>query len=242
MSRKKKLPKIPETADVELLIDSMNDRCPTGYRNKVMMLVMYHSGLRVGEVVALRTSDIRLKDKEIRVNNGKGSKDRVVPINPTLYPWLKSYKDERKPKKSLFFTTLKGGSVNPVYIRQVFTRQCKKLGIPNLTPHSLRHRFSTDLLNNGFNIREVQDLLGHSSVEVTQCYLWTNPKEIKDKMWKDTQENTVSEDDLKVAVLKLMADKMSAMSVKDISSALGVSMNELTRFAKQDKETSTNKA
>jgi integrase/recombinase XerD len=107
----KKLPIVLERGEVEKLLAAPNTGCPTGLRNRAILEVMYRAGLRVSEVVGLRTSDIRWESATLEVHNGKGGRDRNVPVDQETGGWLRAW-EAKKPKGRYFFCTLKGGKLS----------------------------------------------------------------------------------------------------------------------------------
>lgn len=147
----------------------------TGIRMRAQFELMYRAGLRVGEVRNLWTSDLRLTVAQIHVP-GKGGKVRLVPLEPdtitALRRWLSVRPDCAAPH---LFVTSRGNQVHRQHIARSLVRLADLAGIDRrgrrISPHVLRHSFATDLLNDGFNIREVQLLLGHASLATTEIYL-----------------------------------------------------------------------
>jgi site-specific recombinase XerD len=184
---KRTLPKIMEKADVAKLLAEPNTTCPTGLRNRAIMEVMYRAGLRVSEVCALAPRDIRWAGRELVVRQGKGAKDRVVPFGRELENWLRLW-DDKRPKTANgagpFFCTLQGGKLTPRYLQAMVKREAVAAGLDaaGVTPHVLRHTYATQLLDDGFTIREVQELLGHSNVSTTQIYTHVSPKGLREKI------------------------------------------------------------
>jgi site-specific recombinase XerD len=181
-ARSKKLPTVLNTLEVQELLKQPNRKCPTGLRNYLVMLLMYRAGLRVSEVINLETKNINWQVGDLKVVDGKGSKDRVVPLETYVLDSLRKWKAER-PKGNKFFTTLKGEELNDRYIRTFVKRYAGKANIQkDVHPHTLRHTFATELLDQGFNISEVQDLLGHSDLSTTMIYTHVNPVTLREKI------------------------------------------------------------
>jgi site-specific recombinase XerD len=127
---------------------------------------MAMTGLRRGEIVNLKVGDLYFNNGRslLIVKNGKGAKDRCIPLNPTIARRLQKYVDERKLKGKLFPITARNLSIK-------INTWAKRAGIPQIHTHSFRHKFATDLLQKGANLRTVQELLGHTSLSVTERYL-----------------------------------------------------------------------
>ena len=174
----RKLPKI--TGSGAKLLKMANRRAPTGLRNYCMILLMYRGGLRVSEVTGLKPSQINWTDGQVRAL-GKGNKERVVPLEGWVIDALREWK-LKKPESKNFFCTLDGGDVSRQYVNSMLERYCRRAGIDKINPHMLRHTYATDLLAEGYNLREIQQVLGHSSISTTQIYTHVNPVELREKI------------------------------------------------------------
>lgn len=170
--------KLPDYLTIEEVDNLLNIRASTAYelRNKAMLETLYATGMRISELVNLTMSNLFLEDHLIKVF-GKGSKERLVPIGDTaiaaLEEYLKFGRGELLGTKSSEYVFISSRHTN--ITRQAFFKYIKKLcqekGIKkNISPHILRHSFATHLLNNGADLRVVQDLLGHSDISTTQIY------------------------------------------------------------------------
>ena len=181
----KTLPHVLDRGEAEALLRQPNTRCPTGLRNRAMLELMYRAGLRVSEVVNLRPSDVRWQSRLVEVRNGKGNKDRAVPVDEATVGWLQAWSARRPPRGHRFFCTLHGGSLSTRYVQAAVKRYAvRALGAERaraVSPHVLRHTYATELLDEGFTIREVQALLGHANVGTTQIYTHVRPSEIARK-------------------------------------------------------------
>ena len=139
-------------------------------KHKVAISLIYSAGLRIGEVVSLKIQDIDSERMLIEIKNGKGSKDRVVPLAQNMLEILRKYYRQYEPKEYLF-NGAKGGQYSPISIRNVLKRASRKARIrKNVTPHMLRHSFATHLLESGTDLRHIQLLLGHNSTKTTEIY------------------------------------------------------------------------
>ena len=183
----RKLPTVLEEKEVEKLLQEPNPDCPTGLRNRAIMETMYGAGLRVSEVTNLRTSDIRWGDGYVEIQDGKGGRDRNIPLDQATIGWLRAWKIER-PRSRYFFCTLQGNQVSARYLQQMVKREAKRaLGKERgsqVTPHVLRHSYATHLLDEGYSIREVQQLLGHANVQTTQIYTHVRTGQLANKIQK----------------------------------------------------------
>jgi site-specific recombinase XerD len=186
------LPKILAKDDVRKLLKEPSRRYPTGLRNYVMMAVMYRAGLRVQELLDLKPSDIDGIRSVIRVNQGKGNKDRHVPVEPWIIDAIGQWKVVRETivkkytkSEPYLFLTLKGTQVIAHYMREMIRREAEHAGIAErVTPHMLRHSYATELLDENFTIREVQDLLGHADISTTMIYTHVSMARMAEKVAK----------------------------------------------------------
>lgn len=171
----RKLPNILTIEEVDNLLDIKLDT-PFDYRNKAMLELMYSSGLRVSELINLELSDIDLNNNYVRCF-GKGSKERIVPIGEYSSKYLNIYINEYRDsmKKGYYTEKIFLNNHGKEMTRQGFFKIIKKIAKDkdinkNITPHMLRHSFATHLLNNGADLRTIQEMLGHSSISTTQIY------------------------------------------------------------------------
>jgi integrase/recombinase XerD len=171
-----RVPKTMSEAQVEALLAAPDVDTPLGLRDRTMLELMYASGLRVSELVTLKSVHVSQSDSALRVT-GKGSKERLVPFGEEAHAWLQRYlADARTPilkgrTSDALFVTGRGGPMT----RQMFWKLIKAhalrggVQIP-LSPHTLRHAFATHLLNHGADLRAVQMLLGHADISTTTIY------------------------------------------------------------------------
>lgn len=170
------LPKALGEGDIERLLAAPDDS-PLGLRDRSMLELMYATGLRVSELVGLRTEQVNLRQGVLRVT-GKGGKERLVPIGAEAQHRLVRYVEAARPLLlkgrhcDALFATVRGEGMT----RQMFWTLVKKhaaragIGAARISPHGLRHAFATHLLNHGADLRALQMLLGHSSLSTTQIY------------------------------------------------------------------------
>ena len=163
-------------AQVEALLAAPDVSTPLGLRERTMLELMYASGLRVSELVALKLVEVSLNDGVLRIT-GKGSKTRLVPFGQEARAWLERYlKDARGiilngQVDDALFVTGRGGPMTRQMFWILIKKHARKAGIQApLSPHTLRHAFATHLLNHGADLRVVQLLLGHSDISTTQIY------------------------------------------------------------------------
>lgn len=172
------LPKVLSIQEVDTLLDQPNLGTLDGYRDKTMLEVLYATGMRVSELVNVPLKNVDLKMQYIIVM-GKGSKERMLPLGRTALRYLERYLAVVRPQllhgkadssKALFVTGW-GGAMTRERFFQIIEGYGKSAGISKrVTPHMLRHSFATHLLNNGTDLRVVQELLGHANIKTTQIY------------------------------------------------------------------------
>ena len=163
-------------AQVEALLGAPDVATPLGLRERTMLELMYASGLRVSELVALKIVELSLNDGVLRVT-GKGAKTRLVPFGGEARVWLERYLQDGRgiilngQVDDALFVTGRGGAMTRQMFWVVIKKHALKAGIKApLSPHTLRHAFATHLLNHGADLRVVQLLLGHSDISTTQIY------------------------------------------------------------------------
>lgn len=176
--RVRPLPKSLSEEEIEQLLDTPDCETPAGLRDKAMLELMYATGLRVSELIALTQDTVHLNEGYIVIVAGKGGKSRLVPMGEVAIEWLSRYLNEARPilvgKRILpiLFVNQKGN----VLTRQGFWFLVKQYALKadiapaRLSPHVLRHAFATHLLNHGADLRAVQMLLGHVDISTTQIY------------------------------------------------------------------------
>jgi integrase/recombinase XerD len=175
-----RVPKTLSEAQVEALLGAPGDATPLAVRDRTMLELMYASGLRVSELVTLKTFHVSLKDNVLRVM-GKGNKERLLPFGEVASHWLQRYLALSRPEllgskqTEDLFVTRRGSRAGAAMSRVMFWMIVKKYaavaGITApLSPHTLRHAFATHLLNHGADLRAVQMLLGHADISTTTIY------------------------------------------------------------------------
>lgn len=185
----KSLPKVLSKEEVELLLDVPLTNAYQ-YRNKAMLELMYASGLRISELISLGVHDVNLEMQTVRVF-GKGSKERIVPIGDYATYYLQLYMEEYRPillkrkETDVLFLSSRGDQMS----RQAFFKIIKQLGSQkqiktDFSPHTLRHSFATHLLENGADLRSIQELLGHSDLSTTQIYTHISNQQLKENYTK----------------------------------------------------------
>lgn len=177
--RSLKLPHVLSTQEVEILLEQPKDSHPLAVRDKAILEALYASGLRVSELVLLNTGDIDLSEGYLRCF-GKGSKERVVPIGEKAIQALELYLVKSRPKLAkrlseyALFLNVRGNRISRQSCWKIVKKYAKAAGIRRIYPHALRHSFATHMLENGADLRTVQELLGHASISTTQIYTQVN--------------------------------------------------------------------
>jgi integrase/recombinase XerD len=170
------LPKSLSEQDVEQLLNAPDIQTPLGLRDRTMFEVLYATGLRVSELVTLRTTQVSMDMGVVRVM-GKGSKERLVPLGEEALEWLLRYQVEGrgvllgKQMSDALFVTARGEGMTRQMFWYLIKKHAQHCGLDKpMSPHTLRHAFATHLLNHGADLRVVQMLLGHSDISTTQIY------------------------------------------------------------------------
>ena len=171
-----RVPKTLSQAQVEALLAAPDVGTPLGLRDRAMLELMYASGLRVSELVALKTWHLGMNEGVLRVL-GKGSKERLVPFGEVARQWLERYLQEARSailagqQTDDLFVTARGAGMTRVMFWMLVKKYAGLAGITApLSPHTLRHAFATHLLNHGADLRVVQLLLGHADISTTTIY------------------------------------------------------------------------
>jgi site-specific recombinase XerD len=164
--KKKFLPTVLSPDEVNKVLATISNP-----KHRCIIMALYGAGLRVGEVCQLVVSDIDSQRMMIHIREGKGLKDRIIPLPTRMLDELRIYWKEYKPSDFLF-PGQKGGPYSAKSVQMILKRAAKRARIKKkVTPHSLRHSFATHLLEQGTDIRVIQQLLGHNSIKTTQLYL-----------------------------------------------------------------------
>jgi integrase/recombinase XerD len=176
-SKALRLPKTISSDQMNKIIDSLKGEDPKTTRDKLIFEFLYGTGARISELVNTDLDDIDIDSNIIKIRFGKGSKQRIVPLGKSLKKAINDYLtrnrnslvNSKKPSNALILNS-KGGRLTRQSIWEVVNRVSIQNKVEDLTPHSLRHAFATHLLEGGADVRVVQELLGHSSVNTTQIY------------------------------------------------------------------------
>lgn len=190
--RGKTLPKFLTPNEVESILNNVKIDTPAGYRNRAILELLWATGMRVSELSGLNFGDLNLANNEIRVF-GKGSKERIILVTDRAKSYLERYIETARPLIPKGFPLEKPTENSPVFInntgyrlqtktiRNVINDVVEKIALPKkVTPHVFRHSFATHLIENGADLRVVQELLGHASISNTQIYTHISTQHLKE--------------------------------------------------------------
>lgn len=190
--RPKSLPKFLTTDEIEQILNNINIETPAGYRNRAILELLWASGMRVSELSGLNFGNLNLENNEITVF-GKGAKERIILITDRAKRYLQGYIDYARPLVAKGYTLEPITDTTPVFInktgyrlqtrmiRNVINDIVEKIQLPKkVTPHMFRHSFATHLIENGADLRVVQELLGHASISNTQIYTHISMQHMKE--------------------------------------------------------------
>ena len=188
----KSLPKFLTPDEVEQILNNIRIETPSGYRNRTILELLWATGMRVSELAGLNFGDLDLEKNEIRVF-GKGSKERIILVSDRAKGFLQRYIESArdlipkgfpcpdKSENSPVFINNTGYRLQTKTIRNVINDVVEKISLPkHVTPHVFRHSFATHLIENGADLRVVQELLGHASISNTQIYTHVSTQHLKD--------------------------------------------------------------
>jgi integrase/recombinase XerD len=188
------LPKLPKrfchntvsVRELDELITAIDTDTPLGFRDLCMIEMLYGTGMRVGEIVNLKRSDIAVRDRTILIREGKGRKDRIVPLNRYAMKLVSRYINETRKTilgertSPFLFAAERSERLNKLMVSRFIKRYAKRAGLTRtVTAHTLRHSCATHLLENGADIRYIQALLGHANLSATQIYTKVVIKDLK---------------------------------------------------------------
>jgi len=184
---KRKIPDILTEEEQKKLLDVFNIRYLSPHRNKTMIKLFLDSGLRLSEMINLKWKHINLQTGKLKVVQGKGAKDRVIWINDGVLDMLREWRERQAQdigSTEYVFSTKTGGKLNPRDVREMVYIYTKKAEISDkeVSPHTFRHTFASDLLSSTNNLRKVQKALGHSDISTTQIYTHIVDEELEEAM------------------------------------------------------------
>ena len=183
----RKLPDTISTTEIDLLIENIDLSKAEGERNRAILETLYGCGLRVSELTNLKISDLYFEEGFIKIT-GKGNKQRLVPTSDYTKKFINIYKDEvrihqkiNKEDSDILFLNRRGGKLTRAMIFTIIKQLAKKAGIQKkISPHTFRHSFATHLLENGANLRAIQQMLGHESITTTEVYMHVDRKHLRE--------------------------------------------------------------
>lgn len=181
----KKLPKVLSTSDVDRLLEQPSQKEPKGIRDKAMLELLYATGIRVSELISLKVSDINLSIGFIKCHTDK--KERYIPIGNIAKSALKKYINDARPilasndNEDILFVNCNGSSLSRQGFWKIIKQYSEQAEISaDITPHTIRHSFAAHLLENGADLKSIQEMLGHSDISSTQVYSHLVKSKIKD--------------------------------------------------------------
>lgn len=184
--QEQKLPQVMSLEEVQALLDSPDTSKVFGMRDKAMIELLYATGMRVSELISLNLSDVHLTMGFVRCV-GKGNKERIIPLGKMAQNAITNYIEEsrsqllKKKSTDALFLNLYGNRLTRQGFWKILKKLTKEAGIEKeLTPHTLRHSFATHLLENGADLRAVQEMLGHADISTTQIYTHVTKTRMKD--------------------------------------------------------------
>ncbi len=195
LSKSIKLPKQPkplpkvilDSSEIKKILAASNMQSNDGYRNRIILEILYDTGIRAAEMAAVKTRDLDLTNGYLTIRSGKGAKDRVVPISSRVCKLINTYLLMVRPvmiqgkDKGYLVLNRWGTKMTPTAVWAIVKRCSKDAGIKkNVTTHTFRHSCATHMLKNGAPIRHIQELLGHESLESTQIYTKVTINDLKE--------------------------------------------------------------
>lgn len=192
----RKLPNTLTVGEIDSLISSIDLSTAEGERNRCMVETLYSCGLRATELISLKISELYFKEGFIRVL-GKGNKQRFVPIAPSAVKYINIYRSEirshmaiKKGHEDILFLNRRGSQLTRAMLFTIIKNAAKKAGIKKtISPHTFRHSFATHLLQNGADLRAIQQMLGHQSITTTEIYMHLNQNDLANVISKHHPRN-----------------------------------------------------
>jgi integrase/recombinase XerC len=201
----KRLPRFLEYEQVKRLLETPPMNSWLGARDRAIMETLYSTGVRVSELVALNMDDIDFLGEVVHIR-GKGKKERIVPIGTSALQVIQHYMEFRNKRahsnpnfdSKVLFVNKHGRRLSTRSVRRKMDKYLKMAGLDTaISPHTLRHSFATHMLNNGADLRSVQELLGHQSLSTTQVYTHLTTKKLKEVYQKAHPRETETHEDEK---------------------------------------------
>jgi integrase/recombinase XerD len=185
----RKLPDTLSEDEIDQLIQAIDLSKPEGTRNKAMLETLYGCGLRVSELIGMQLSDLYFEEDFINVT-GKGNKQRFVPISPINKKYIDIYRNEvrnhlkiQKGFENTLFLNRRGRNLTRAMVFTIIKQLAEKIGLQKtISPHTFRHSFATHLLQNGADLRAIQQMLGHESITTTEVYMHVDRSHLAEVM------------------------------------------------------------
>ena len=190
----KKIPQVLEEHEVEALLLQPDTEKLSGLRDRAILEVLYATGMRVGELVNLKISDVDVWSSTIRVF-GKGKKQRFCYLTDSAIEYIERYLDARKGKSEFLFLNKAGKPISCVSVRKMLKKYINQAAIKKkISPHTIRHSFASILLSRGCDLKSIQELLGHKDISSTQIYTHISPQKLKE-IYDQTHPRTKKQSD-----------------------------------------------
>ena len=191
------LPEVLTVAEIDAMIEAVDMSKPEGQRNRAIIETLYGCGLRVSELVGLKLSQLYIEERYVIVQ-GKGSKQRLVPISPVAIEQIGLYLEQTRSRQvaqrgseDILFLNRRGAMLTRQMIFHIVKQLCELAGIRKvISPHTLRHSFATHLLEGGANLRAIQQMLGHESITTTEIYVHIDRTRLRDEILQHHPRNT----------------------------------------------------
>lgn len=184
--QEKRLPRVLSVEEVVKLLEQPDLKTPAGIRDRTMLEVLYATGMRVSELVTLKTQNVNVDEGYLRCL-GKGSKERIIPLGSVATKYVTFYQDHARkflassPREETLFLNHHGNGLTRQGFWKIIKKYAEQLGIASsITPHTLRHSLATHMLENGADLRSVQEILGHADISTTQIYTHLTRNKLKE--------------------------------------------------------------
>ncbi|MDY6302513.1 MAG: site-specific tyrosine recombinase XerD [Bacteroidales bacterium] len=196
------LPEVLTIGEIDAMIAAIDMSKPEGQRNRAIVETLYSCGLRVSELITLRLSQLYVEERYI-VIQGKGSKQRIVPISSVALEQINLYLEQTRSRQvvqrgseDILFLNRRGAMLTRQMIFHIIKQLCELAGIRKvISPHTLRHSFATHLLEGGANLRAIQQMLGHESITTTEIYVHIDRSRLRDEILRFHPRNNPSHAD-----------------------------------------------
>ena len=196
------LPEVLTIGEIDAMIAAIDMSKPEGQRNRAIVETLYSCGLRVSELITLRLSQLYVEERYI-VIQGKGSKQRIVPISSVALEQINLYLEQTRSRQvvqrgseDILFLNRRGAMLTRQMIFHIIKQLCELAGIRKvISPHTLRHSFATHLLEGGANLRAIQQMLGHESITTTEIYVHIDRSRLRDEILRYHPRNNPSHAD-----------------------------------------------